>query len=66
MDKIIARERRMDLRDERVRLQRRLAALKDIEFWEPESLTQQQKHQMKVLTYKIAELREVERRYYCA
>lgn len=66
MDKIIAREHRMDLRDERIRLQRRLAALKDIEFWEPENLTRQQKHQIKVLAYKIAELHEAERECYYA
>lgn len=59
--KLDIREHRMDLRDERIRLYRKLSVLKDIEFWEPENLTEDQKHQMKVLEYKIAELYEMER-----
>lgn len=54
------RQMRMDIRDERVRLTRRLCTLKDIEFWEPETLTEEQKQQMIALENKIAELRELE------
>lgn len=54
------RQQRMDLRDERIRLQRKLSALQDIEFWEPENFTDEQKQQIEVLQYKIAELRELE------
>lgn len=60
MVKNYTREERMDIRDERVRLTRRLYALKDIEMWEPETLTEEQKQQMVVLQNKIAELRELE------
>ena len=55
-----SREQRMDIRDERVRLTRKLYALKEIAFWEPETLTEEQKQQIEVLQYKIAELRELE------
>ena len=55
------REQRMDLRDERVRLQRKLYALLDIELWEPEKLTEQQKETIKVLQLKIAEIQEAEK-----
>lgn len=54
------RRMRMDIRDERVRLTRRLYALKEIAFWEPETLTEEQKQQMIALENKIAELRELE------
>ena len=54
------KEQRMDLRDERVRLQRKLYALLDIELWEPENLTTEQKQQIKALQLKIAELKELE------
>ena len=57
---LMVKEQRMDIRDERVRLTRRLYALKEIAFWEPQSLTEEQKQQMVVLQNKIAELRELE------
>lgn len=54
---LLKKEKRMDLRDERVRLQRELYALKDIE---PEVLTPEQKTKIQILKNKIAELRESE------
>lgn len=55
-----AKEKRMDLRDIRIRLQRRLLPLKDIEIWEPENLTEEDKKQIRVLECKIATLYDLE------
>jgi SepF-like predicted cell division protein (DUF552 family) len=56
----LKKEKRMDLRDERVRLQRRLCPLKDIEKWEPENLTKEDKKQIRILECKIVTLYDLE------
>jgi hypothetical protein len=58
--KTLRKKKRMDLRDARIRLNRKLLPLKDIEMWEPENLTETDKQQIRVLECQIATLYDLE------
>lgn len=50
MNIIRIRNKIMDLRDERIRIQRKLVEIEDILFWDPTSITEKQKNLLE--TYK--------------
>jgi hypothetical protein len=58
--KTLRKKKRMDLRDARIKLNRKLLSLKDIEMWEPENLTETDKQQIRVLECQIAALYDLE------
>ena len=53
----------MDSRDERIRMQRELAKLTDIEIWEPHNLTDEMRDRMTHLREEIANHRNKEAQY---
>lgn len=50
----------MDLRDARVRLQRRVALLEDKKFWEPENFTEEDAYWLRYYRTDIARIKATE------
>lgn len=50
----------IDLRDYRIRLQRRVAALEDKYFWEPEAFTADDAHLLSILRKEVAYIKSAE------
>ena len=50
----------MDLRDARVRLQRRVALLEDKKFWEPENFTEEDAYWLRYYRADIARIKATE------
>lgn len=53
MKNTLIRNKIMDLRDSRVRLQRQIATLEDLEFWAPWSFGDEQRQQLEELMLEV-------------